>query len=117
MSLLSAKNSKGACSHPQSLALLNNTQCACLKSFFLDTEVLLLNLTECSNLFDAEATPDCRLLDSFPNHIFFYFCNYSSLNDCTAHLESLNYFYHKVVSSPSTLVIVTSTSVIPSKNM
>ena len=62
MSLLSARNSKSTCSHSQLLILLNNTQCACLKSLFLDTEVLFSNLTKCFNFFDAEAIPGCRLL-------------------------------------------------------
>ena len=63
ISLLSAKHSKSAPPHPQSLALLNDTQCACLKGPLLDTEASLLNLTECFNPLDAEATPGCRLLE------------------------------------------------------
>jgi len=46
LSLLSARNSKGAHPHPQSLALLTNAQSARLRSSLLDTEVSLLNLTE-----------------------------------------------------------------------
>ena len=65
MSLLSAKHSKGAPPHPQSLTLLNDIQCAHLKGPLLDTEASLLNLTECFNPLHAETTPDCRLLDSF----------------------------------------------------
>ena len=104
---------KNACPHPQSLALLNDAQCAYLKSFFLDTKALLLNLTEYFNLFDTKAIPDHRLLDSFSNYISFYPCNHSSLNNCTAHLESLDYLCHKAASFPSTLVVVTDTSAIP----
>ena len=37
---------EGECPHPQSLALLNDAQCARLKGPFLDTEASLLNLTE-----------------------------------------------------------------------
>jgi len=65
ISLLSFRNSKSAGPHPQSLALLNNTQCVHLKSLPLDTEVLLLNFTEHFNFFNAEATLGCKLLDSF----------------------------------------------------
>jgi len=90
MSLLSAKHSKGALSHPQSLALLNNTQCAHLKGPILDTEASLLNLTECFDPLYAEATPGCRLLDSFPNCISFHPCNCSCLRDCKTHLQSLD---------------------------
>ena len=86
ISLLSDKHSKSVPSHPQFLTLLNDTQCACLKGPFLDTEVSLLNLTECFNSLYAEATLGCRLLDSFPNHISFYPCNCSSLRNCKTHL-------------------------------
>ena len=56
MSLLSDKHSKGAPPHPQSLALLNDIQYACLKGPLLDTEASLLNLTECFDPLHAEAT-------------------------------------------------------------
>ena len=56
MSLLSAKHSKGTPPHPQSLALLNNTQCARLKGPLLDTEASLLNLTECFDPFARGVT-------------------------------------------------------------
>ena len=62
MSLLSAKHSKGTPPHPQSLALLNDTQCACLKGPLLDTEAFLLNLTEC---FDPIAKLTYSLLTNF----------------------------------------------------
>ena len=91
MSLLSVRNSKDTYPHPQSLALLNDAQCTRLKSPLLDTEASLLNLTEHFNPLDAEATPGCRLLDSFSDHISFHPCNHSSLNDCNAHLESLDH--------------------------
>ena len=117
MSLLSARNSKGTHPHPQSLALLNDAQCACLKGPLLDTEASLLNLTECFNPLDAEATPGCRLLDSFPNCISFHSCNRSSLNDHNTHLESLDRLCLEASSSSSTLVIVTDVSVIPPRNM
>ena len=90
MSLLSAKHSKGTPPHPQSLALLNDTQCARLKGPLLDTEASLLNLTECFDPLHAEATPGCRLLDSFPDRISFHPCNRSSLRDCKTHLQSLD---------------------------
>ena len=115
ISLLSAKHSKGAPPHPQFLALLNDIQCACLKGPLLNTEVSLLNLTECFNSLHAEAIPGCRLLDSFPNRISFYSCNCSSLRNCKTHLQSLDRLCLEASSSPSTLVVVTDASVIPSR--
>ena len=91
MSLLSARNSKGTPPHPQSLVLLNDTQCAHLKSPLLNTEASLLNLTKRFNPLDAEATPGCRLLDSFSDCIPFHPCNRSSLNDRNTYLESLDH--------------------------
>ena len=117
MSLLSARNSKGTRSHPQSLALLNDAQCAHLKGSLLDTKASLLNLTEYFNPLDAETTPGCRLLDSFPDCISFHPCNRSSLNDRNTHLESLDYFCLEAFSSSSTLIIVTDASAIPPRNM
>ena len=117
MSLLSARNSKGTRPHPQSLALLNDTQCARLKGPLLDTEASLLNLTERFNPLDAEATPGCRLLDSFPDRISFHPCNRSSLNDRNTHLESLDRLCLEASSSSSTLVVVTDASAIPPRNM
>ena len=115
MSLLSAKHSKGTSPHPQSLALLNDTQCACLKSPLLDTEPSLLNLTECFNLLHAKVILDCRLLDNFSNHNFFHPCNCSSLRDCKTHLQSLDHLCLKASFSPSTLVVVTNVSIILSR--
>jgi len=112
MSLLSAKHSKEASPHPQSLALLNDTQCAHLKGPLLDTEASLLNLTECFNPLHTEATLGCRLLDSFPNCISFHPCNNSSLRDCKSHLQSLDHICLEISSSSSTLVVVTDASVI-----
>ena len=90
MSLLSAKYSKGTPPHPQFLALLNNTQYAHLKDPLLDTEVSLLNLTECFDPLHAEATLGCRLLDSFPDRISFHPYNRSSPRNCKTHLQSLD---------------------------
>jgi len=98
MFLLSAKHSKSASLHPQFLALLNDTQCACLKGPLLDTKASLLNLTECFDLLHAEATLDCRLLDSFPDRISFCPCNHSSLMDCKTHLQSLDHLCLEVSS-------------------
>ena len=117
MSLLSAKHSKGAPPHPQSLALLNDTQYACLKGPLLDTEASLLNLIECFDPLHAEAIPGCRLLDSFPNRISFHPCNRSSLSDCNTHLQSLDWLCFEASFSSSTLVVVTDASVIPSRCM
>ena len=112
-----ASVSKGAPPHPQSLALLNDTQCARLKGPLLDTEASLLNLTECFDLLHAETTPGCRLLDSFPDRISFHLCNCSSLSDCKTHLQSLDHLCLETSSSPSTLVVVTNISVISSRHM
>ena len=115
MSLLSAKHSKGTPPHPQSLALLNDIQYARLKGPLLDTEASLLNHTECFDSLHAEATLGCRLLDSFPDRISFHPCNRSSLRDCKTHLQSLDQLCLEASSSPSTLVVVTDASVIPSR--
>ena len=112
ISLLSARNSKSTCSYLQSLALLNNIQCAYLKDYLLNTKLSLLNLTKHFNLFDTKAIPGYRLLDSFSNHISFHSCNFLSLNNCTAYLESLDCLCFEVASFPSTLVIITNTSII-----
>ena len=117
MFLLSAKHSKSASSHPQSLALLNDTQCAHLKGLLLDTKASLLNFTECFDFLDAETIPGCRLLDSFPGCISFYPCNCSSLCNCKTHLQSFDYLCLEAFFSSSTLVIVTDTSVISSEHM
>ena len=117
MFLLSAKHSKSAPSHPQSLALLNDIQCAHLKGPLLNIKASLLNLTECFDPLYTEAILGCRLLDSFSDRIFFHPCNRSSLRDCKTHLQSLNYLYLKTSFSSSTLVVVTDASVIPSRCM
>ena len=95
----------------------NDTQCACLKGPLLDTEVSLLNLTECFNPLHAEATPGFRLLDSFSNYISFHPCNCSSLRDCKTHLQSLDHLCLEASSSSSTLVVVTDASIILSRHM
>ena len=117
ISLLSAGNSKSACPHPQSLAFLNNIQYAYLKSYLLNTKALLLNLTKCFNIFDTKVIPNHRLLDSFLDYTSFHSCNYSSLNNSTDFLKSLDYLCHKVASSFSIFVVVTDISAIPSRNM
>ena len=117
ISLLSAKHSKGAPPYPQSLALLNDIQCARLKDPLLDTEASLLNLTECFDPLHAEATLGCRLLDSFSDYISFHPCNHSSFRDCKTHLQSLDYLCLEASSSSSTLVVVTDANVIPSRCM
>ena len=117
MSLLSARNSKGTHPHSQLLALLNNAQCACLKGPLLDTEASLLSLTEHFNPLDAEVTPGCGLLDSFPDCILFHLCNHSSLNDHNTHLEFFDCLCLEASSSSSTLVVVTNASAISSRNM
>ena len=83
----------------------------------MDTEASLLNLTECFDPLHAEATPDYRLLDSFPDRISFHPCNRSSLRDCKTHLQSLDRLCLEASSSSSTLVVVTDASVIPSRHM
>ena len=79
--------------------------------------MLLFNLTDYFNFLNDEAKPDCKLLDSFSDYIFFYPCNFSSFNNYIAYLEFLDCFYLKVVFSLSTLVIVTNISIISSRNM
>ena len=111
MFLLSARNSKGTSPYSQLLALLSNIQCACLKSSLLNTEVSLLNFTEYFNLFDTEAIPDCRLLDSFFDRISFHLCNCSSLKNC------IDYLCLEASSFSSTLIIVTDACAIPPRNM
>ena len=117
MFLLSAKHFKGTLSHPQFLALLNNTQYAHLKGPLLDTEASLLNLTKCFDPLHVEATLGCRLLDNFSDCVSFHPCNHSSLRACKTHLQSLDHLCLEVSSSPSTLVVVTDASVIPSRCM
>ena len=83
----------------------------------MDTEAFLLNLTECFDLLHAEATPGCRLLDSFPGYIFFHPCNHLSLRDCKTHLQFLDHLCLEASSFPSTLVVITDASVILSRHM
>ena len=83
----------------------------------MDTEAFLLNLTECFDPLHAEATPGCRLLDSFPDRISFHPCNRSSLRDCKTHLQSLDRLCLEASSSSSTLVVVTDASIIPSRHI
>ena len=115
MSLLSAKHSKGTPPHPQSLALLNDIQCTCLKGPLLDTKASLLNLTEYFDPLHAETTPDCRLLDSLLDRISFYPCNRSSLRDYKTHLQSLDHLFFEAFSFSFTFVVVIDTSVILSR--
>lgn len=114
MFLLSAINSKDACSHPQLLTLTNNTMYTCLKG---DIEALLLNLTESFNLFNAKAISGCKLFYNFLNHIFFFLYNCSSLNDHKSYLKSFDHLYLKTSSFSSTFIIVTNASAILSRNI
>ena len=117
LSLLSACNSKSAHPYPQSLALLTDVQSAQLRSPLLDTEVSLLNLTECFDSLHPEICPGCRLLDNFPDYVSFHLCDCS--NGCTRkfQFDALNHLCHEVSSNPSTLVVATDTSVIPPRNI
>jgi len=115
MSLLSVRSLKSTCSLLLLLAFLSDIHCAHLKSSLLDTEVLLLNLTKCLNSLDAEAILYHRLLDSFTDHIFFYYCNCSSLNNCIAYLEFLNHLCLQGVSFPFTLIVVTNVKMAESR--
>jgi len=117
MSLLSARNSKGASPHSQSLALLTDAQSTRLKSPLLDTEVALLNLTERFSPLDSEMCPGYRLLDNFPDRVFFYPCDRSNESFRTSHLRALDWLHHETSSDPSTLVVVTDASIISPRNM
>ena len=92
-------------------------QYAHLKSSLLDTEVLFLNLTKHFNLFDTGTIPGNRLIDNFPDLIFFYSCNCSSLSGYKSHLESLDCLHLEASSSSSILIVVTNTSARLPKNM
>ena len=87
-----------------------------IKGLFLDTKTLFLNLTKYFNFFNTKAILGCRWLDNFSNHIFFHPCNHSSLSSYKSYLEFLDYLYLKV-SSFSTLIVITDTSTIPSRNI
>ena len=108
MSLLSVRSLKSTCPLLLLLAFLSDIHCAHLKSSLLDTELLLLNLTKCLDSLDAETILYHRLLDSFTDHIFFYYCNCSSLNNCIAYLEFLNHLCLQGVTFPYTLIVVTN---------
>ena len=58
-----------------------------------------------------------RLLDSFSDHISFHPCNYLSLNNYTAHFESLYCSYLWTSSSSSTLIVIINTSAISYTNI
>jgi len=117
LSLLSARNSKGAHPHPQSLALLTDAQSAQLRSPLLDTEASLLNLTEHFDSLHPEIHPGCRLLDNFPDHVSFHPCNRSNGHTHKLQFDALDRLCHEASSDPSTLVVATDASVIPSRNM
>ena len=108
MSLLSVRSLKSTCPLLLLLAFLSDIHCAHLKSSLLDTELLLLNLTKCLDSLDAETILYHRLLDSFTDHIFFYYCNCSSLNNCIAYLEFLNHLCLQGVTFPYTLIVITN---------
>jgi len=88
-----------------------------LRSPLLDTEVSLLNLTECFDSLYSEIHPGCRLLDNFSDHVSFYPCDCS--NGCTHKLQfdALDQLCHKAFSDLSILVVATDASVIPPRNM
>jgi len=116
MSLLSAHNSKRACPHSQSLALLTDVQSAWLKSPLFNTKVALLNLTECFSPLDSEMCPGYKLLDNFPNCVSFHPCNHFNESFRTSHLRALDRLHHEASSDPFMLVVVTDASVIPPRN-
>jgi len=111
LSLLSA--------HPYSqfLALLTDAQSAQLRSSLLDTEVSLLNLTECFDLLHPEIRPGCRLLNNFPDQVFFHPCDCSNGYTRKLQFDALDRLCYEVSSDPSTLVVATDASVIPPRNM
>ena len=110
MFLLSTRNLKSASPYPQLLTLLKNIQYVHLKGS-------PLNFTKYFNLFDTKANLGCRLLDSFPDCIFFHSCNHPSCNNCTAYLKSLDYLCFQASFSFSTLVVITNASAILSRNI
>ena len=117
MSLLSARNSKGASPHSQSLALLTDAQSTWLKSPLLDTETALLNLTERFSPLNSEMRPEYRLLDNFSDCVSFHPCDHSKESFRTSHLRALDRLCHEAFSDPSTLIVATDASVIPPRNM
>jgi len=88
-----------------------------LRSPLLDTEVLLLNLTECFDSLHPEIHLGCRLLDNFPDHVSFH--PYDRFNGHTHKLQfdALDRLCHEAFSDPSTLVVITDASVISPRNM
>jgi len=117
LSLLSARNSKGAYPHLQSLAFLTDAQSAQLRSPLLDTEASLLNLTECFDLLHPEIRLGCRLLDNFPDYVSFYLCDRSNGHTRKLQFDALDRLCYEASSNPSTLVVITDASVIPPRNM
>ena len=117
ISLLSAHNSKGIHPHSQLLALLTDAQSTQLRSPLLDTEVLLLNLTEHFDPLYSEACPGYRLLNNFSDCVSFYPCDCSKKSTIKVHFQALDYLQHKASTDPSTLVVVTDASVIPPRNI
>ena len=89
----------------------------CDKNLLLNTEILLFNLTEYFNHFDTKTTLDCRLFDSFTDHISFHSCNHSSLSSHKSYLESLDYLYLKTSFSSFTLIAITDVSAILLRNI
>ena len=102
LSLLSARNSKGAHPHPQSLALLTDAQSAWLRSPLLDTEASLLNLTERFDSLYSEIRPGCDRSNGHTRKLQF---------------DALDRLCHEASSDPSILVVATDASVIPPRNM
>ena len=116
ISLVSAHNSKGIHPHSQLLALLTDAQSTQLRSPLLDTEVLLLNLTEHFDLLHSEAYLRCRLLDNFSDWVSFYSCDHSKGSTIKAHFQVLDCLRHEAFTDPFMLVI-TDTNVITPRNM
>ena len=117
LSLLSARNSKGAHPHPQSLALLTDAQSAWLRSPLLDTKASLLNFIEHFDSLHPEIRPGCRLLDNFPDHVSFHLCDHSNGRTRKLQFDALDRLCQEAFSDPSTLVVATDASVIPPRNM
>jgi len=103
--------------HSQSLALLTDAQSARLRSPLLDTKASLLNLTERFDSLHPKICPGCRLLDNFPDHVSFYPCDCSNGHTRKLQFDALDRLCHEASSDPSTLVVATDASVIPSRNM
>jgi len=117
LSLLSARNSKGAHPHLQSLAFLTDAQSARLRSPLLDTEASLLNLIERFDSLYPEIRPGCRLLDNFPDYVSFHPCDRSNGRTRKLQFDALDRLCHEASSDPLTLVVATDASVISPRNM